>query len=500
MADRDQDDRAGAAKRVFSLWPAATGVPSSPDMADLPAWARSDTPRTRRRFPSGADVFVGAAALAALALLLAGLTAGVVTAGLSAMCLALLLVALALLWKERRREDADAAWRDTLFERTGISLWREDWSAVGETILALKQRGVHDIEAYFAAHPDEARDLRRRVIVKDVNAFAAEMMGAGSKADLLGSLDRILPDSDQTFDQWLIAFGRGDTFYRSETHIVRPNGDHVDVLFTAELPTSLEGFRNILVTALDITDYKALQTKLVAAETDAARASRISTMGALTASIAHEVNTPLASILANVEASLRWLRRPQPNLPEAEQAIERAIRDAARAHEVVARTRDFLSAAPHAIQPVDMAEAARLAMVLIDRELRSHRASVHLDAAPGLPKVDADPIQMQQVLVNLMVNGLQAMKACAPPRDLRVTLRAQNDEVIVSVVDQGSGIDPTVRGKLFDPFFSRKDNGMGMGLAICRTCVEGHGGRIWAEANADRGATFAFSLPAAKPD
>ena len=370
---------------------------------------------------------------------------------------------------------------------------------MGEAILKLKRDGVHDIEAYFAARPDEARALRRRVIVKDVNAFAVQMMGATSKADLLGTLDRILPDSDQTFDQWLIAFGRGDAFYRSATHIVRPDGAHVDCLFTAALPTSLEGFRDILVTALDVTEYKALQARLVAAQTEAARASRISTVGALTASITHEVNTPLASILANVQAALRWMRRDEPNFAEAERAMERAVGDASRTHEIVGRTRDFLSASPPNVQAVDMAETARIAMVLIDRELRLHDASVHLDASSDLPSVLADPIQMQQVLVNLMINGLQAMTAQPAPRDLKVVVRRAEEHVRVSVSDDGPGVDPAVRLRLFEPFASDKAGGMGMGRAICRTCVEALGGRIWLDEDAGPGATFHVTLPV-EPD
>lgn len=324
-------------------------------------------------------------------------------------------------------------------------------------------------------------------------------MGARSKADLVGPLDRILPDSDQTFDQWLIAFGRGDAFYRSETHIVRPDGSHLDCLFTAALPTSIQGFRDILVAALDVTEYKALQARLLAAQTEAARASRISTVGALTASITHEINTPLASILANVQAALRWMRRETPNYAEAEQAIERAVADASRTQEVVGRTRDFLSASPPDIRPIDIAETARVATVLIDRELRLHDASVHLDAAPDLPKVLADSIQMQQVLVNLMINGVQAMTSQAGPRDVRVVVRAVDETVRISVSDRGPGVDPALRARLFEPFASDKRDGMGMGLAICRNAVEAVGGRIWLDESSVGGATFHVCLPAAAP-
>lgn len=490
---RPAEDAAGADKPVFSLWPTPAGVDPAPGDA-MPAWMTTPPRKAVARFD-----LVDIALATGLLLSLAGAAAGVSTTT-TVLCLATAgALALGLISSLRRRPQraAETAWRDALFERPGISLWREDWSAVGARILALKKDGVHDIGAYFAARPDEARALRRRVLVKDVNAFTVQMMGAGSKADLVGTLDRILPDSDQTFDQWLIAFGRGDAFYRSETHIVRPDGAHLDCLFTAALPTSLDGFSDILVTALDVTDYKALQARLVTAETEAARAARIATVGALTASIAHEVNTPLASILANVQAARRWLDRSPPNMPEATAAIDRAVTDASRTQEVIGRTRDFMAASPPVVRPIDMAETARIATVLIDRELRLHDASVHLDAAADLPRVLADPIQMQQVLVNLMINGLQAMRATPAPRDLKVVVRAEDDGVRLSVSDHGPGVDSAVRARLFEPFASSKVDGMGMGLAICRTSVEAAGGRIWLDDQGDGGATFHVSLPKA---
>ena len=491
-ADNRAREPSGVEKQVFTLWPTPGSVDARP--GDLmPQWALARRePRPWRLAP--AEMAMGAAVLLAIG--------GAVTSDgpwRTTLWLAMVVTvgcALVLSLHRRRRDDAETVWREALFERPGISLWREDWTAVGEAILKLKHAGVHDIEAHFAAHPDEARALRHRVIVKDVNLFTVQTMGARSKADLVGTLDRILPDSDQTFDQWLIAFGRGDAFYRSETHIVRPDGTHLDCLFTAALPTSLEGFRDILVTALDITDYKALQSRLVAAQTDAARASRISTVGALTASITHEINTPLASILANVQAALRWLRRDHPNYPEAERAIERAVADASRTQEVVGRTRDFLSGSPPDIQPLDMAETARIATVLIDRELRLHDASVHLDGASDLPKVMADPIQMQQVLVNLLINAVHAMRSRSAPRDVRIVVRAIDDTVRVSVSDRGLGVDAAVRSRLFEPFASDKRDGMGMGLAICRASVEAIDGRIWLDETASPGATFHVSLPA----
>jgi len=500
MSDGAVENAAGVQKKVFSLWPAPQDPGAIQDA--MPAWTQDRTSAAVRRGRlTRSDVAAGTLLVAMAALAAVGVLSIERSTQMAALCgLAIMGAAyVCLVWLGRRRELAAALsedrWRDALFERSGISLWREDWTPVGRAIMVLKLAGVHDIQAHFAARPDEARALRRAVIVKDVNAFTVQMMGAPSKAALVGSLDKLLPESDQTFDQWLIAFGRGDAFYRSETHIVRPDGAHVDVLFTAALPTSLDGFSDILVTALDVTEYKALQSRLVTAETEAARVSRISTMGALTASITHEINTPLASILANVEAALRWLGRKAPNLDEAQQALRRAVGDAARTQEVVARTRSFLDAKPPAVERIDMTQTAQIALVLIDRELRAHNVAAHLDAAEDLPPVEADPIQLQQVFVNLLINGAQAMKSTMGARDLTVTIRQTDGGVQVTVADTGPGISPAALPRLFDAFASDKTEGMGMGLAICRSCVEAHNGRIWADSAPGQGARFHFVLP-----
>ncbi|HYE42643.1 MAG TPA: hypothetical protein VEA15_04545, partial [Caulobacteraceae bacterium] len=199
---------AGVEKQVFSLWPTPAGMAPAPGEA-VPAWVRDAAPRRAAKL----DPVVGSLGFGLLCVLAAGATATPSAAPAAGICLlaAASLVGSLVLYRRRRAADgAETLWREALFERPGISLWREDWSAVGAAILELKRAGVHDIGAWYAAHPDAARALRRQVIVKDVNAFAVQMMGARSKADLVGTLDRILPDSDQTFDQWLIAFGRGD--------------------------------------------------------------------------------------------------------------------------------------------------------------------------------------------------------------------------------------------------------------------------------------------------
>jgi C4-dicarboxylate-specific signal transduction histidine kinase len=490
-------------REVFSLWPAEPVAPRPGAGEGLPRWA-NPAPRAgiaqavRALRDAALLVAPGLAAGAALAFAAVAGTAGE-AAFLALAGTALLVAGCVLALRLHRRAVAAEARSHAMFERAGMALWREDWTAVGHAVLALKRAGIHDMRAHFTQHPDQARALRQQVLVRDVNAFTVQMMGAPGKEAFIGPLDRILPDTDSTFIEWIVAFAADASFYRSQAHIIRPDGCALDTLFVAELPDHLDGFRDIIVSSIDITSFKATQARLVEAETEIARAARITTIGALTATISHEINSPLSAIVSNAEACLRWLRRPVPDLAEAEAAAADVIADATRARDVVARTRAFLSNSPRRGEAIDLTETARQAILLVERELRSLGTSLHFNAEDGLPRVLADPIQIQQVLVNLMVNGAQAMTDRPGPRDLTVTLRREPGQIHAEVHDRGVGIEPGRLPRIFDPFHSTRPGGMGMGLAICRNCVEGHGGRLWATSSAEAGTTFHFTLPAPGP-
>jgi len=235
---------------------------------------------------------------------------------------------------------------------------------------------------------------------------------------------------------------------------------------------------------------------LLKAQSELAHVSRVLTMGELAASIAHEVNQPLAAIIANAGACARWLAAQPPNLDEVRSAIERVIRDANRATEVVARIRTFLKR-EESMAPLAINEVIRDVVELMQREVAAHRASLCVDLAHRLPAVSADRIQLQQVMLNLMMNALEAMDSVtARPRLLNIrTGRGNARTVIVSVCDSGIGLKAAQRGRIFDAFHTTKPSGMGMGLAISRSIVEAHGGSLWASANPDWGETFRFSVP-----
>ncbi|HJP94673.1 MAG TPA: ATP-binding protein [Pyrinomonadaceae bacterium] len=253
----------------------------------------------------------------------------------------------------------------------------------------------------------------------------------------------------------------------------------------------------ILETNNDITERKRAEEALQRVQTELAHVTRVMTLGELTASIAHEVNQPLAAIVTNGNACLRWLAAAQPNLAEGRQAVERIIKDSYRASDVISRIRTLVKKAPPRKDLINLNEVILEVFALAQNEVRRHRVYLRRDLSRELPLVQADRVQLQQVILNLIMNGLEAIdKSKNGPRELSVSSsNHQPDSVLVSVRDSGEGLDEANLDRVFDAFFTTKPDGMGMGLAISRTIIESHGGRLWATANTPRGAAFQFTLP-----
>jgi C4-dicarboxylate-specific signal transduction histidine kinase len=219
-------------------------------------------------------------------------------------------------------------------------------------------------------------------------------------------------------------------------------------------------------------------------------------MGELAASIAHEVNQPLAGIVTNANASLRWLAGDSPNLAEAREAIRRIIRDGNRAGDVISRMRTLFKKASTAKERLDMNEAIEEVVILTQSEMRRNKVASRMELAANLPPVMGDRVQLQQVVVNLILNAIEAMSTVeGRKRELVIrTQRGEADEVRVAVQDSGIGLDPKNVQRIFDAFHTTKTGGLGMGLSISRSIVESHGGRLWAVSNDGPGATFQFIL------
>jgi signal transduction histidine kinase len=214
------------------------------------------------------------------------------------------------------------------------------------------------------------------------------------------------------------------------------------------------------------------------------------------------VNQPLAGVATNAEACLLWLDRETPNLDAARRSVEWIIKDCNRAGEVIRRVRALLKKSDTQKAPLDINDVVNDGIALVQRELLSHQVSLRMELAPALPLILADRIQLQQVIINLVVNGIEAMQAVTDrPRELAVlTQHNEAHQVLVTVKDCGVGISADDADRLFSAFFTTKSGGMGMGLSICRSIIEAHGGRVWAEPNLLQGAAFHFTLPSHQGD
>ncbi|MEA3102534.1 sensor histidine kinase, partial [Caballeronia mineralivorans] len=242
---------------------------------------------------------------------------------------------------------------------------------------------------------------------------------------------------------------------------------------------------------------RASEQRFLDAQMELAHITRVTTLGELTASIAHEVNQPLAAVVANAEACLRWLRRGTPDVDAACRSVEWIIDDGNRASGVIRGVRALVNKTEIEKVPLDINDVVRETIALMQRELVNHRVSLRIEMAATLPLTLADQVQLQQVVINLVMNGIEAMQSVTDrPREL--VIRSRQDEtqqVLVSVADCGVGISAENADRLFDAFFTTKSSGLGMGLSICRSIMEAHGGRLWATANLPHGATFQFTLP-----
>ena len=284
------------------------------------------------------------------------------------------------------------------------------------------------------------------------------------------------------------------------------SGDPIPVLYSAfriDDPKTGQPV-NVGNVCRDITDRKRAEEKLRASEQrlldaqmELARITRLTALGELTASIAHEVNQPLAAIVANAEACLRWLKRGIPDLDAARRSVEWIIDDGNRASEVIRRVRALANKTDIEKAPLDINDVTREVIALVQRELRSHQVSLRMELASALPKILGDRVQLQQVIINLVMNGIEAMRSVTDrPRELVILSRQDEpQQVLLSVTDCGIEITTENADRLFNPFFTTKSGGMGMGLSICRSIIEAHEGRLWATANLTHGATFQFALP-----
>jgi PAS domain S-box-containing protein len=313
--------------------------------------------------------------------------------------------------------------------------------------------------------------------------------------------ERIHPDDRETviraFQKVRLGNTDGEAFYR----IVLPDGTLKYAHGIGHPVFDADGnFVEMVGTTIDITERKRAEderARLYQLEADLAHINRVSMMGELAASIAHEVNQPLSGVVSNGSACLRWLAGDTPNLDEAREATRRIVRDGKRAAEIIARIRALTKRTTEHREKLNLNETIREILLLVGDEAKKKSMNIGTSFAEGLFPVVGDRVQLQQVILNLVMNGMEAMNTVTDrPRELVITTRnADEGQVEVTIQDSGIGLDPDQSARIYDAFYTTKPTGMGMGLSISRSILQAHGGRLWATANDGLGTTFHFSLP-----
>lgn len=300
------------------------------------------------------------------------------------------------------------------------------------------------------------------------------------------------------FDCFLPAFEARKPF-RMEYRLRRSDGEYRWVIESG-IPRYTPGgeFAGYIGSNIDITDRKRAEEereRLRQAQSDLAHINRVTTMGELTASLAHEIKQPIAAAVTDARTCLKWLARDRPDLEEAREAVSRIIKDVTRAAEITTRIRSLFKKDEAHRELVDVNEIIREMITLLRSEAGRYSISIHTKLADDLPNIRADRVQLQQVFMNLMLNAIDAMHEMKAARELTIkSERSPDDELLISVRDTGVGLPPECANKIFDAFFTTKPQGTGMGLSISRSIVEAHGGRLWATSNSGPGATFQFTL------
>jgi PAS domain S-box-containing protein len=314
--------------------------------------------------------------------------------------------------------------------------------------------------------------------------------------------------TDLTPEEWrdrdtraLAELAQTGTALPSEKEYIRKDGSRVPVLIGA---ATFDERRDLGVAfVVDLTERKRAEADMRDSERryrevqlELTHANRVATMGQLTASIAHEVNHPIGATLMNAETALRWLAAQPPNLDKATQAIERIVKDGKRAAGIVDRIRDLVKKAPARKDKLEINEAILEVIGLTRSEISKHGVSLQMQLAKDLPLIQGDRVQLQQVILNLIVNAVEAMSQTGEyPRELLIGTEMGPESVRIAVQDSGPGLPQAGSERAFEAFYTTKPSGLGMGLSICRSIVEAHGGRLWTTPNEPRGAVFCFTLP-----
>ncbi|NEH97048.1 PAS domain-containing sensor histidine kinase [Rhizobium leguminosarum bv. viciae] len=383
-----------------------------------------------------------------------------------------------------------------LIDNIPLPVWQVDARVMSGVIENLKASGIDDIEDYLAAQPDLVRFASEAVVVTEINDSAMRLFRGHRREDFLQDVSYLFTGTPAAASRVVMAHFAGGRNYSEEMKILTFDGELLDVLFYVTFPQYPEKLDKTLIMIIDVTEQRRIERQLRKIEADFAHAARISALGELVTSIAHEVRQPLSVIVTDADTGIRWLARDEPNLPKVKSIMARIMENAHRANEVIRRIKGMAVKSDPVRDSVDINDIVREAALFVRSESQANHIAITTRLAGGLPRIIGDRVQLQQVVVNLLINGIQAIAANnSRTREISIETGQFAEKITLVVRDSGGGIQANEIDKIFDGFFSRKADGMGMGLAICRSIIGDHGGTISAENDGARGAVFRLTLP-----
>jgi PAS domain S-box-containing protein len=406
-------------------------------------------------------------------------------------------------------------WEARKVRKDGAVRWTREnarampWSGNQLTVLM----ACEDITERYAAEPESSRlaaivassddaivSKTLEGIVTSWNAGATNIFGYEAEEMIGQPIIRIVPpELHEEEAQILMRLQRGERLQHYETTRIAKDGHRVDISLTVSPLFNKSGkVVGASKVARDITAARQAEAELQQARAELVRVARVTTLGELTAAIAHEVNQPLTGLVNSGNACLRWLASEPPNLDAARQSVERMISAGTRAAEVISRIRALAGKSPPRRDRLNISDMIKEVIALIGGEVQRNHISLQTDLSNDVPPVLGDRIQLQQVILNLILNAIEAMSGVSQlRRELSIaSVKDGPNGVLVIVRDSGTGVDETALHRLFEAFYTTKADGMGIGLAVSRTIIQDHGGRLWATPNTPQGAIFQFALPA----
>ncbi|MGK6325262.1 ATP-binding protein [Sphingomonas sp. DT-51] len=391
----------------------------------------------------------------------------------------------------------------SVFDGTAVGFWEIDLTDMRALLSTVSENPV-ELSRLIAADLTIVRRALDVTTVTGLNAKASAMFGVDRGAAVGRPLGDWVPAAGLAgWNRNLLAYLAGEESYETETAMLREDGSQVDVLLSCAFPKDPDEQVIVMIGVVDISERVAKEKELARTQADLAHAARVATLGELMASIAHEVNQPLAAVVVNGNTALRWLRQVTPvdeagraAMEEARAALGRIISEGARASEIIARTRQMAMKGGETRADFDLASMIHDAVEITRRQTAALGATLAVSVAPGLPAVTGDRIQLQQVVINLIVNAAQAMSgASGAVRHIEVEAGHRDRQIVVEVRDTGPGMDEETCRRVFEAFFTTKEDGMGMGLSIARSIVEAHDGTISAWPREGGGTLFRIVLP-----